>query len=112
MQWSTVSDSPKTPLLSEEHFNRYVRDEYGRSGLIDFANMMELAKQKGCSAHGYSADEFIRSNHAGKGGAKLTKSQILEFECKTEAEFLEWSKQKDEYAEELLAEFGPKRRKK
>ena len=44
MQWTSVTDSPVTPLLPEELFKKFWDAEYGRSGMVDYANLMEIGR--------------------------------------------------------------------
>ena len=111
MQWTSVTDAPVTPLLPEELFKKYWDAEYGRSGMVDYANLMELAKTKGCSSH-YpedSVNSIIRNNRAGVKEKKLTKAEIIEAYTMTDPkEFEEWNAGRTKAFEEMAIEFGPR----
>lgn len=108
MQWTSVTDSPVTPLLPEPLFQNYWYAEYGRSGWVDYANMIEDARKKGCSAHCYTVDEILSGNHAGENGKKMTKAQIIEaYTCESPEEFLEWSRRRDTSFQKMVEDFGP-----
>lgn len=107
MQWSSVTDAPESPLLSEDLFTQYWKDEYGRSGVIDFPRVMETTKQRGCSYGGMTVNEVISNNRAGEKEKKLTKAQIIKaYDCSPE-EFAEWSKGRDKAFADMAIEFGP-----
>lgn len=108
MHWSSVTDAPESPLLAESLFQNYWYAEYGRSGWVDYANMIEEARKKGCSARGYTVNEIINSNHAGTNGRKMTKEQIIKaYTCESPEEFLEWSRMRDTSFQKMVVDFGP-----
>lgn len=108
MQWTSFSDSPVTPLLPEPLFQNYWYAEYGRSGWVDYANMIEDAKKRGCSASHYTLDEILNNNQAGKNGRKITKAQIIKaYTCESPEEFLEWSQRRDVAFQEMVVDYGP-----
>lgn len=112
VHWSSVTDGPESPLLPEELFKKYWQDEYGRSGVIDYEDLMELAREKGCSARGYTVAEILSNNRAGKDDKKLTKEQIIEaYTCTDPKEFEEWSRGRDKAFAKMAIEFGPEGRK-
>ena len=108
MQWTSVTDSPVTPLLPEPLFQNYWYAEYGRSGWVDYANMIEDAKKMGCSARFHAVDEILSNNHAGEKGKKMTKAQIIEaYTCESPEEFLAWSQRRDTAFQKMVEDFGP-----
>lgn len=115
MHWSSVSDSPATPLLPEPLFKKYWYEEYGRSGWVDYAIMIHAAKTFGCSAQGYkvkNVNEVIRKNRAGKNDKCLTKKELIEnFTCESPEEFMQWSKARDIAFQEMVEDFGPNEEK-
>lgn len=104
MEWSSVSDAPHTPLLSEEQFLIYWRQEYGRARWHELGEYMTRVKANGSS---YSTpDSILKNNRAGKNDKKLTKAQIIAaFTIADQAEFEDWCKAKDKYAEKQLQEY-------
>lgn len=112
MQWTSVTDSPVTPLLPEPLFAQFWKDEYGRSGMVDYENLMEIAKERGCSSYFSTTDEVLKHNQAGEDGKKLTKAQIIAAYTMTDMnEFLEWSNGRTKEFMNMAAEFGPQGRK-
>jgi len=110
MQWSSVSDSPSSPLLPEPLFKKFWYAEYGRSGWLDYARDIDRADSHGCSAMGYTAERVISGNRAGKNEKRLTKAQLIKaFTCETEAEFAEWTKMREEFVLQMVEDFGPKK---
>lgn len=104
MEWSSISDAPHTPLLTEEQFLVYWRQEYGRARWHELGECLTRAKQNG-SSYG-TVDSILKNNRAGKKDRKLTKKEIIAaFTVENQAEFEEWSKRKDEYAEKQLREY-------
>lgn len=115
MQWSSVTDAPETPLLPEPLFQNYWYAEYGRSGWVDYANMMALAKEKGTSVRfgNETVDSIIKENRAGDKEKKLTKKQIIEaYTIESPEGFLEWSQGRDAAFQKMVKDFGPERIKK
>jgi hypothetical protein len=112
MHWSSVTDAPETPLLPEPLFAQYWKDEYGRSGVVDYVNLMEMAKERGCTAHGTTVNSIIRDNRAGRGEKKLTKAQIIEAYTITDPkDFAEWSERRNKVVAAMAIQFGPEGRK-
>ena len=112
MQWTSVTDSPVTPLLPEDLFKKFWLAEYGRSGMVDYENMMETAKEHGCSYRGDTVNGIIRDNCAGSKGKKLTKAEIIEAYTLTDPkEFEEWEAGRTKAFEKMAIEFGPVGRK-
>ena len=101
VHWSSVTDGPESPLLPEELFKKYWQED-----------LMELAREKGCSARGYTVAEILSNNRAGKNDKKLTEEQIIEaYTCTDPKEFEEWSKRRDAAFAKMAIEFGPEGRK-
>jgi hypothetical protein len=112
MQWTSVSDSPVTPLLPEELFKKYWIDEYGRSGFVDYENLMETAKETGCSARGYTVNGVLKDNRAGHREKGMTKAEIIEAYTMTDPkEFEGWNAGRTKAFEDMAIEFGPVGRK-
>jgi hypothetical protein len=110
MHWSSVTDAPETPLLPEPLFAQYWKDEYGRSGMVDYANMMDRAKTQGHSSRfsTETVNSLIRNNRAGQGDKTMTKKQIIEAYTMTDAqEFIEWSHQRTKAFMDMAIRFGP-----
>ncbi len=108
MQWSSVTDAPETPLLPEELFKKFWCSEYGRSGMVDYVNLMELAKERGCSYLIGSVASIISENRAGKREKKLSKAEIIEAYTMTDPkEFEEWDAGRTKAFEKMAIEFGP-----
>ena len=109
IHWSSVTDAPESPLLPENLFKEYWYAEYGRSGWVDYANMIADTKKYGCSHRNSTVDKIISDNRAGDKDKKLTKKQIIEaYTCDTSKEFLEWSRQRDEAFQKMVADYGPR----
>ena len=110
LQWSSVTDAPETPLLPEPLFAQYWKDEYGRSGIVDYANMIDLAKKNGHSIRfsKETVNSIIRHNRAGKNDKRLTKDEIIEGYTITDPEeFAKWSERRTKAFMEMAIEFGP-----
>jgi hypothetical protein len=106
MEWSSVSDSPRTPLLTEKQFLRYWKEEYGRDRATDLGETMAHLKTKGISSSHTTINETIKGNRAGKGEKPLTKAQIIEaYTFSNDSEFEEWCKKRDKYADDTTAEW-------
>jgi len=113
MHWSSVTDAPETPLLPESLFAQYWKDEYGRSGMVDYANMIDLAKETGTSIRfgNETVDSVIRSNRAGTKEKTLTKEEIIaEYTITDSKEFIEWSNLRTKAFMNMVIEFGPEGR--
>lgn len=50
-EWSTVTDSPRTNLMSLEKFRKYYRDEYGADGMSQLQQRMDRVEKTGTRAH-------------------------------------------------------------
>ncbi len=99
MEWTSVSDSPRSPLLTEEQFITYWRKEYGWNRMWDLPKILSDVKRKGTSALGHTVDEILRDNRAGKNEEKLSRKEIIAaFSC-TPEEFLSWCQEKEMYAQ-------------
>lgn len=82
MEWSTITDSPRTLGMSLEEFRSYYRDEYGRDGAQDLDGRLERVIATGTSIrHDASAFDTINFNRAGEGETCLTAAQIIEAYC-------------------------------
>lgn len=120
MHWTSVSDGPISLLLTEEQFRRYWREEFGRDRWHELAELLLTVKAKGTTARGYTVDDIIKDNRAGEKGKTLTKKQLIEAYTPTDAEFEEWCKNRNKFAEEQYKEweevwaerFAPKKEKK
>lgn len=111
MHWHSVTDSPSSPLLPEDLFKQYWLSEYGRSGMVDYANDIEQAKKTGCSAIGYTIASVIRENHAGNRGKRLSKAEIIDLYTLTDPkEFEKWNAARTKAFEKMAIEFGPEGR--
>lgn len=100
LEWSSISDSPRSYLLPKELFSRYWREQYGIQRIGELKKVLKDTDEKGTnSLMSKSAEEVIKDNHAGKGGKSLTKKQIIdEYTLTDVAEFEQWIKarEKDE----------------
>jgi hypothetical protein len=92
MQYTTVSDSPCSPLLPEALFKRYWDAKYGFGSGFDYLiAMRDVELNKGCSAHGYTVDEVLKNNRAGAKEKHMTKAQIIKaFTITDEKDFEGW----------------------
>lgn len=92
MHWTSVSDGPMSPLLPEPLFKRYWDAHYGLNGGFDYLIVMrDIARNKGCSAFGYTVDQVLKNNHAGVKGKHMSKAEIIkEFTITDEKEFEGW----------------------
>jgi len=78
-EWSTCVDAPVTPAMDINELKEYIKDEYGRSGLMELPERLERVNKQGTSSHlGETVEDVILHNMAGKNGEKLTKEEILE----------------------------------
>lgn len=106
MEWTSVSDGPVSPLLTEVQFRRYWREEYGRSRWHELAEVLMAVKARGTSARGYTVDEIIKSNRAGKNDTKLTKKQIINgYTPSSDAELEEWFRDSNAETEKRFKEW-------
>ena len=106
MEWTSVSDSPRSPLLPKEQFIRYWEEEYGRYRMWELPRLLKQADETGTSALGHTVNEIIRGNQAGVGGKRLTKRQIIQVYTINGYDFELWCKRRNarvakEFREEL-----------
>jgi len=84
-EWSTISDTPHSTLMTFKEFKEYYNEQYGLEGMIELPWRMERVEKTGCSANwgGDALEDLIDSNRCGewikgwKGKTKLTIKQIL-----------------------------------
>lgn len=83
LEWSTVSDAPRTYGMPLAEFREYMRDEYGRSGCRDLDARIERADVNGTSMMHYSctAKDAFTSNRTGPDESELTYDQIVHKYC-------------------------------
>lgn len=82
MEWTTVTDSPRTWGMSEAEFRDYYREEYGRSGSLDLDRRLDAAKRRGSSGYGgESVEDAVSHNRAGYDECTLTIDEIIEWYC-------------------------------
>lgn len=78
MEWSTIVDAPVTRGMPLGQFAEYYRERYGSYGSRNLQSRIDRANRYGCSSVFDSRESLIEANHAGDGGKKLTKEQIIE----------------------------------
>lgn len=104
MEWTSITDSPCSPLLPEPLFITYWRKEYGRYRLWELPRLLDMAKKFQTSAPGFKLADIIRKNRAGHKEKHLSKSELIETYSCTPEEFLDWSQKRDMNAEKYFAE--------
>lgn len=77
MEWSSITDGPRTYLMVLETFRDYYRAEYGQDGMRGLSARIERADRFGTS-HLYdrSLDDAIGYNRAGPFETQLTTDEI------------------------------------
>lgn len=82
MEWSTVSDSPRTYGMGFEEFKRYYLKQYGEEGYKDFGARIWRVKKHGSSfVNSVSAEDVIAGNRAGPNGEELTVEETIDAYC-------------------------------
>ncbi len=79
--WSTIVDAPTTFGMTEKEYEQDYLYQFGQRSKLDLEQAMVRARQKGCGFFGTtSLDDLMNGrNHAGKGGQRLTKEEIIEW---------------------------------
>ncbi len=77
-EWSTVVDAPITYRMTLKQLIKYIKDEYGRTGLEELPSRLKRVEKQGISfLANVSVDEFIEFNRAGKNETSITKEEII-----------------------------------
>jgi hypothetical protein len=77
-EWSTVVDAPVTYLMEKDDFVDYIRQEYGKTGLVELPQRMERVELNGTSSlDGRSEKDLIRYNRAGENESRITTQKAL-----------------------------------
>lgn len=78
-EWSTVTDSPISPLLDEEGFRKYLCAEYGEVAMETLPDRLARVRETGCSRKGWVKQDLIGRNRAGPDESHLdSESAIVE----------------------------------
>lgn len=82
LEWSGISDAPRTYGMTLDEFRAYYREEYGRDGFWDFDERMARVAAKGTSS--LDSDDLasvVGFNRAGAGETCLTVAQLIDSYC-------------------------------
>lgn len=102
LEWTTVSDSPRTWGMSLEDFKQSYKEEHGRHGMYELEERLKRVEEKGTSSLvDNSAEEVIRHNRAGKNETCLSKQQIIDFYCKHPLTDNSTQEEVDEYEKKI-----------
>jgi hypothetical protein len=82
LDWSTIVDAPITFGLVLEEFNKYYKEEYGRVGMLNLPERLNVADKKGTSALDYDdLEDLVTFNRAGPEESCLTLDEIYSAYC-------------------------------
>ena len=83
MEWSTISDGPNTPPMSESEIRDFVKAEYGRKGAETIDARIARCRHRGHSLKGDesrgSLECALCCNRAGKDETRMTIAQMVDF---------------------------------
>lgn len=84
MVHSSICDAPITNGMDRDELERWCRDEYGRSGMVDFEQRMARVEEKGTSSFADSSvEDTLCCNRAGPNEEFLTLDEIYQRYCTT-----------------------------
>lgn len=106
MEWTSISDSPRTPLMTEEQLRQYWRREYGRCRWPELAEILNKLKTSDVANSTRTINEIIKDNRAGKNESTLTKSQIIAEYSVDYDEFISWHLNQDRAAERWYEKYN------
>lgn len=80
MEWTSISNGPRSYGMTLDEFKKYYRDEYGRFEYDhNLQPRLDRVDEKGTSSRLHdSAEDVISGNRCGPNDTELTKEQIIE----------------------------------
>lgn len=78
IEWSTITDAPRTYGMPLGVFERFYREQYGENGMRELPERIARADRKGVSCCLAGLDDYIEANRAGEGETCLTLDEIVE----------------------------------
>jgi hypothetical protein len=82
LEWSTVSDGPRTCGLSLSEFKEYYLEEYGRHGYRGLEDSLARVEDQGVSSvMRRTPEHYLAHNRAGPKECKLTKAEVIQAYC-------------------------------
>lgn len=77
-EWSTVTDSPVSPLLTLPEFKRYLLETYGVEALEELPRRLARVDKFGSSSQmGQTAQDLLRHNRAGPNESHVTTEEEM-----------------------------------
>jgi|SRR5688572_17107341 len=78
IEWSSASDTPCSPPMTETQLREYVAAEYGRAGVRDLDDRIDRCRSTGVELRGVDLESILLCNRCGDDGEALPVEQLLQ----------------------------------